>query len=234
MLGVDEQVLRPEGAAEGSQGQTAEPCRACYSLHKSVCALSGAGRTAFHRAPSGRASATLSLPGAARCALPPGYIIPRLRRSVGRLPISLLFFFAVLLCLPAIANAKEAKPVEDPQIEQRMQALTQQLRCLVCQNETLADSRADLAEDLRKEIREQMKAGKSDQEIIAFLTQRYGDFVLYKPPVKSTTYLLWFGPFVLLFTGTSVLYRYLKRRRELIDETPLPPNQRNRAEEILS
>jgi cytochrome c-type biogenesis protein CcmH len=139
----------------------------------------------------------------------------------------------VLISLAAAALAKEAKPVEDPQIEQRMQALTQQLRCLVCQNETLADSRADLAEDLRKEIREQMKAGKSDQEIIAFLTQRYGDFVLYKPPVKATTYLLWFGPFVLLLGGTLVLYRYLKHRREIIQEQPLTAAEHKRAEELL-
>src|SRR5216683_79953 len=139
----------------------------------------------------------------------------------------------VLISLAAPALAKEAKPVEDPQIDQRMQALTQQLRCLVCQNETLADSRADLAEDLRKEIREQMKAGKSDQEIIAFLTKRYGDFVLYKPPVKSTTYLLWFGPFVLLIGGTAVLFRFLKRRREMIHEQPLTADERKRAEEIL-
>src|SRR6266480_6781266 len=145
--------------------------------------------------------------------------------------VSILILMLLSLLAPALA--KEAKPVEDPQIEQRMQALTQQLRCLVCQNETLADSHADLAEDLRKEIREQMKAGKSDQEIIAFLTQRYGDFVLYKPPVKSTTYLLWFGPFVLLFAGTGVLYRYLKRRRELIDDKPLTADERKRAEEIL-
>lgn len=114
-----------------------------------------------------------------------------------------------------------------------MQALTQQLRCLVCQNETLADSRADLAEDLRKEIREQMKAGKSDQEIIAFLTQRYGDFILYKPPVKATTYLLWFGPFVLLLAGTLLLYRYLKHRREVIQEQPLTAAEHQRAEELL-
>jgi cytochrome c-type biogenesis protein CcmH len=138
----------------------------------------------------------------------------------------------VLIAL-APALAKEAKPVEDPQIEQRMQALTQQLRCLVCQNETLADSRADLAEDLRKEIREQMKAGKSDQEIIAFLTQRYGDFVLYKPPVKATTYLLWFGPFVLLLAGTLLLYRYLKHRREIIQDQPLTAAEHKRAEELL-
>ena len=145
----------------------------------------------------------------------------------------IVFLISLVICFASVALAKEAKPAEDPQIEQRMRALTEQLRCLVCQNETLADSRADLAQDLRKEIREQMKAGKSDGEIIAFLTQRYGDFVLYKPPVKSTTYLLWFGPFVLLFAGTGVLYRYLKKRRELIDEKPLTADERKRAEEIL-
>src|SRR5438309_7144362 len=140
---------------------------------------------------------------------------------------------SLVICFASVALAKEAKPAEDPQIEQRMQALTQQLRCLVCQNETLADSRADLAEDLRKEIREQMKAGKSDQEIIAFLTQRYGDFVLYKPPVKATTYLLWFGPFVLLLGGTLLLYRYLKHRREIIQDQPLTAAEHKRAEELL-
>jgi len=145
--------------------------------------------------------------------------------------VSILILLLISLAGPALA--KEAKPVEDPQIDQRMQALTQQLRCLVCQNETLADSRADLAEDLRKEIRQQMKAGKSDQEIIAFLTQRYGDFVLYKPPVKATTYLLWFGPFVLLLGGTLLLYRYLKHRREIIQDQPLTAAEHKRAEELL-
>ena len=139
----------------------------------------------------------------------------------------------MLISLAVLALAQQAKPVEDPQIEQRMQALTQQLRCLVCQNETLADSRADLAEDLRREIREQMKAGKSDREIIAFLTQRYGDFVLYNPPVKATTYLLWFGPFVLLFGGTLLLYRYVKHRREIIQDQPLTADEHKRAEELL-
>ena len=137
------------------------------------------------------------------------------------------------ICFACGSVAKDAQPNEDPQIEQRMKNLTEQLRCLVCQNETLADSRADLAEDLRKQIREQMKAGKSDKEIIAFLTDRYGDFVLYKPPVTTTTYLLWFGPFVLLIGGTGVLYRYLKRRRKMIEEKPLTLDERKRAEEIL-
>ena len=138
-----------------------------------------------------------------------------------------------LFCLSSPAPAREAQPNEDPQIEQRMKALTEQLRCLVCQNETLSESRADLAEDLRKQIREQIRAGKTDQEILAFLTQRYGDFVLYKPPVKMTTYLLWFGPFVLLVAGTGVLYRYLKHRREIIKEPPLTEDERQRAKEIL-
>lgn len=144
-----------------------------------------------------------------------------------------VFLWAIVLVFSGAMIAKEAQPNEDPKIEQRMKALTEQLRCLVCQNETLADSRADLAEDLRREIREQIKAGKSDKEIIAFLTARYGDFVLYNPPVKMTTYLLWFGPFILLIAGTGVLYRYLKRRRELISDQPLTPDERKRAEAIL-
>ena len=146
----------------------------------------------------------------------------------------IILLLTVLLSLFGATLAKEAQPNEDPKVEQRMKALTEQLRCMVCQNETLDASRADLAENLRKEIREQIKAGKSDQEIIAFLTQRYGDYVLYNPPVKKTTYLLWFGPFVLLIGGTAVLYRYVRNRREMIKETPLSADERKRAEEILN
>ncbi len=148
--------------------------------------------------------------------------------------VLILALAGVVLCLGSTASfAKEAQPNEDPQIEARMKNLTEQLRCLVCQNETLADSRADLAEDLRKQVREQIKAGKTDKEIIAYLTQRYGDFVLYNPPIKATTYLLWFGPFVLLILGTIVLFRFLKHRREMIQEEPLTAEERKRAEEIL-
>jgi cytochrome c-type biogenesis protein CcmH len=147
----------------------------------------------------------------------------------------LIVIAALLLCgaAPEFGVAKEAQPNEDPQIEQRMKTLTEQLRCLVCQNETLADSRAELAEDLRKQIREQIKAGKSDKEIINYLTARYGDFVLYNPPVKSTTYLLWFGPFVLMVGGTAVLFRFLKQRRDMIKAEPLSVEEHRRAEEIL-
>ncbi|CAN5837560.1 cytochrome c-type biogenesis protein CcmH [soil metagenome] len=141
----------------------------------------------------------------------------------------------LLLCFGfLVVVSQEAKPVaDDPELEKRVMNLSQELRCLVCQNETLADSRADLAVDLRHEIREQIKAGKSDQEIIAFLTARYGDFVLYRPPVRPTTYLLWFGPFVLLVIGLGVLYRYLKKRRELISQQPLSPEEHRRAEALL-
>jgi cytochrome c-type biogenesis protein CcmH len=130
--------------------------------------------------------------------------------------------------------AKEAQPSSaDPALEERVRKLSKELRCLVCQNETLADSRADLAVDLRDQIREQMRAGKSDKEIIAYLTERYGKFILYNPPIDPTTYLLWFGPFLLLLTGMAVLFRYLKQRRELIVEQPLSANDRSRAEAML-
>ncbi len=130
--------------------------------------------------------------------------------------------------------AREATPsAPDPALEERVMKLSKELRCLVCQNETLADSRADLAVDLRDQIREQMRAGKTDKEIVSYLTQRYGKFILYNPPIDPTTYLLWFGPFVLLLAGLALLFRYLKQRRELIVEQPLSANDRSRAEALL-
>ncbi len=147
----------------------------------------------------------------------------------------LLLPLMLLSSLFVVAMAKEAQPTsDDPQLEQRVMKLSQELRCLVCQNETLADSRADLAEDLRRQIREQMKAGKSDKEIIAFLTDRYGDFVLYRPPVKPATYALWFGPFILLAAGLAILYRYLGQRRRMIQDHPLSADERRQAEQLLA
>ena len=143
-----------------------------------------------------------------------------------------------LIILSAVAldvTAKEAQPsAADPVLEERVMKLSRELRCLVCQNETLADSRADLAEDLRNQIREQMKAGKSDKEIITYLTNRYGKFILYNPPVDPTTYLLWFGPFVLLLGGLFFLFRYVKQRSGLIAESPLSLEERSRAEALLT
>src|SRR5882757_4714548 len=119
----------------------------------------------------------------------------------------MLLFLVILWALPTFGVAKEAKPIsDDPELEKRVMALSEQLRCLVCQNETLAGSHADLAVDLRQQIREQMKAGKSDKEIVTFLTERYGDFVLYNPRLTARTYLLWFGPFILLGGGLAAFY----------------------------
>jgi cytochrome c-type biogenesis protein CcmH len=148
--------------------------------------------------------------------------------------LTMLLLLVCITTVAFIARAQQAKPMsDDPELDQRVMTLSQQLRCLVCQNETLADSQADLAADLRGEIREQMKAGKSDKEIIRFLTARYGDFVLYNPPIKPTTYLLWFGPFILLGGGLVALFRQLKQRRGLIQERPLTDEERERASEIL-
>jgi cytochrome c-type biogenesis protein CcmH len=150
--------------------------------------------------------------------------------------IRLLFLSLLLLCsITPVALARDAQPAgEDPVVEQRLHKLSQELRCLVCQNETLADSRADLAEDLRREIREQIKAGKSDKEIIEFLTARYGQFILYRPSVTPTTYLLWFGPFLLLLGGLFVLFHYIKQRRDSLTEKPLTADEHRRAQELLA
>ena len=131
-------------------------------------------------------------------------------------PTSILITFlsSLLFALSLGIHAGEAQPnAEDPVIEQRLVKMAEDLRCLVCQNESLAGSQAELAADLRREIREQMKAGKSDQEVIAYLTERYGDFVLYRPPFKPVTYLLWLGPLLFLGIGASIWYLTLKKRR---------------------
>src|SRR6188768_1492224 len=124
---------------------------------------------------------------------------------------------ALLLALSAaLAGAKEALPeAADPALEARMTRITAELRCLVCQNQTIADSNAGLAVDLRRETRALLRQGKSDEEIIAYMTARYGDFVLYRPPLKSTTALLWFGPAAMLLLGGAVLIFVLRRRTRL-------------------
>ena len=140
----------------------------------------------------------------------------------------------VASCLAFSVAAKEAQPsAPDPVLEARVMELSKELRCLVCQNETLADSQADLAQDLRSKIREQMRAGKSDEEIISYLTDRYGKFILYNPPVDPTTYFLWFGPFLLLLGGLFILFRYLKKRRQLISDQPLSAADHQRAAILL-
>jgi len=111
------------------------------------------------------------------------------------------------------AQGRDALPMaEDETVEKRMVAISDELRCLVCQNESLSGSHAELANDLRREIRSLIKDGKSDAEIMDFMVSRYGDFVRYRPPLKATTYLLWFGPFLLLAGAIVALVVYLRRR----------------------
>lgn len=130
------------------------------------------------------------------------------------------------------AQANPAAPLaEDPVVEQRLVHIAEELRCLVCQNESLAGSRADLALDLKREIRQLIKQGKTDQEVRDFLVTRYGDYVLYRPPVKPTTWLLWGGPFVLLAAGLAGLIVFLRKRRPA--EAVLSPEDQRRAEALL-
>ncbi|MBL8319132.1 MAG: cytochrome c-type biogenesis protein CcmH [Burkholderiaceae bacterium] len=120
------------------------------------------------------------------------------------------------LLLAAGASAKEAEPAAaDPAIEARMVRIAAELRCLVCQNQTIADSHSGLAEDLRREVREQLKRGASDEQVVQYMTDRYGDFVRYRPPFKGTTLLLWAGPAVLLVAGIGVLAIVLRRRAKM-------------------
>lgn len=140
---------------------------------------------------------------------------------------------ALLLALVLPVHAEEAAPVgADPVIEQRMIKLSEELRCLVCQNESLAGSHAELAEDLRREIRTQMKAGKNDKEVITYLTDRYGDFVLYRPPFKPLTFLLWLGPVLFLALGGGIWYATLRKRRNLAD-APVDEKQLAAAAHLL-
>jgi len=132
------------------------------------------------------------------------------------------------------AYAAEAVPLaEDPVVEQRMLIITEELRCLVCQNESLAASRADLAQDLRREVRGLIKANKTNQEIRDYLVARYGDFVLYRPAFKPMNYLLWFGPFLLLLGALVVLVRLVRRNQRNAAPTPLDPAQRAKAQSLL-
>ena len=145
------------------------------------------------------------------------------------------WLLVIILLIPSLAAAEEARPLADnPQVEARLKTLAVELRCLVCQNQTLADSNAPLAEDLRREVREMITKGMSDREIIDFLVQRYGDFVLYRPPWKATTTLLWLGPFLLLIAGATALVLALRRRQKKFVDVTLSEAEHNRVAQLLS
>ena len=144
-----------------------------------------------------------------------------------------LVIWLALLCA-ASSWAAEAPPLaEDPVVEQRLNAISEELRCLVCQNESLAGSRADLALDLRREIRGLIKANKTDQEIMEFMVSRYGDFVRYRPPVKPVTWLLWFGPLLLLIGAIVALVRMVRGSARDTSSPTLDTAQREQAQRLL-
>jgi cytochrome c-type biogenesis protein CcmH len=145
-----------------------------------------------------------------------------------------IVFLVLAALLAGTAMAKEAAPMaEDLAIEKRMVAISEELRCLVCQNESLSGSHAELAQDLRREIRKMIGEGKTDQEILDFMVARYGDFVRYRPPMKPTTWLLWGGPFLLLAGGIGALIAFLRRRTKEDAAPALSDEERRRAAALL-
>jgi len=140
----------------------------------------------------------------------------------------------LLACLPLLAQASTEPTMLDPVSQKRLVDLSAQLRCLVCQNQSIAESNAELAVDLRNQINEQIKLGRSDKEIVDFMVTRYGDFVLYRPPFKATTALLWIGPIALLLLAVLVFYRTLVSRRARVDERPLTDAERAEAQRMLA
>ena len=154
-----------------------------------------------------------------------------------------LCLLAAALCLagpvaaaPAVEHV-EASPTQfDPVAHKRVLGISEQLRCLVCQNQSIAESNAELAVDLRNQVIEQVKAGKTNQQIIDYMVERYGDFVLYKPPFKFSTAILWLGPLCLFLIGLAAFYINLRRRKRLVTASakPLTAQEKALADELLS
>lgn len=142
--------------------------------------------------------------------------------------------FAILLCLTLPAHAvRPDEMLKDPALEARAREIGQELRCLVCRNQSIDDSDADLAHDLRMLVRQRLTAGDTDRQVIDYIVSRYGDFVLLKPPFKYDTYLLWLGPGLILLAGLWGLGRYLRRQAGMAGPPPLSPDEERRLAQIL-
>ena len=133
---------------------------------------------------------------------------------------------------PASYAAVEIKKFESPQQEQRYKNIIEELRCLVCQNQNLAGSDAGLAQDLRKQVYKMLREGQSDKEILDFMVTRYGDFVLYRPPFKASTFFLWVGPFIIFAIGLFVLLRFIRQRKNVV-ATTLTDNDKEKLKQLL-
>ena len=139
----------------------------------------------------------------------------------------------LLLWSTCVMAGVEVHKFENPEQEQQYKRLVTELRCLVCQNQNLADSNAELAQDLRQEVYEMIQNGATDQEIISFMVARYGDFVLYRPPFKTTTAFLWIGPFIILVAGFVILLLFIRKRRQSV-ALELDESQQARARQLLN
>ena len=146
-----------------------------------------------------------------------------------------MLLLSIIISLPLNVVAVEPSEIlQNPQLEIRARSLSQNIRCLVCQNQSIDDSNASLAKDLRKIVREQLVSGASDDEIYNFLIERYGDFVLLRPPVKATTYILWYGPLFIFFAGLVLSALFLIRRKRILPEEPLSHSEKEELSRLIS
>lgn len=145
---------------------------------------------------------------------------------------ALVLIAVILLAAPALAVLPQER-LDDPALEARAREISRELRCQVCQNQSIDDSNAPLAADLRRLVRERIKAGDDDAQVFAYLTQRYGDYVLLRPPVRVDTLLLWFGPAIVLLVAVSGMAVYMRRRRTTPETAPLVPEEERRLAELL-
>jgi cytochrome c-type biogenesis protein CcmH len=153
---------------------------------------------------------------------------------MGKNPLFMLIL-SIIISLPLNVVAVEPSEIlQNPQLETRARSLSQNIRCLVCQNQSIDDSNASLAKDLRKIVREQLVSGASDDEIYNFLIERYGDFVLLRPPVKATTYILWYGPLFIFFAGLVLSALFLIRRKRILPEEPLSHSEKEEVSRLIS
>ena len=153
---------------------------------------------------------------------------------MGKNPL-LMLILSIIIGLPLNVVAVEPSEIlRNPQLEIRARNLSQNIRCLVCQNQSIDDSNASLAKDLRKIVREQLVSGASDDEIYNFLIERYGDFVLLRPPVKATTYILWYGPLFIFFAGLVLSALFLIRRKRILPEEPLSHSEKEELSRLIS
>jgi cytochrome c-type biogenesis protein CcmH len=150
-------------------------------------------------------------------------------------PVRIFAFLVAAAGAPAVALAGEAQPMAaDPELEKRVEQVASELRCLVCQNQTIADSHAELAVDLKNQVRDMLREGKSNDDVVNYMVARYGDFVRYKPPVNPATWFLWFGPGILIVGGLLVLFVTLRKRHQRVAATaPLSADDAKKVEELL-